>query len=68
MSPPGPPALQRLYQLDRFSSGFRDQLSNVLYGEEYQECVPNLRGNDPAWLADYLGEVRCHVAFPPSQL
>ena len=66
MPPPGLPVLQRLYHLDRSSSGFHDQLSNILYGEEYQKCVPNLQGNDLVWLVDYLDRVSRHVAFPHS--
>lgn len=66
MSLPGPPALQLLHNLDRSSSEFHDQLGNILYGEEYRKCVPNLHGHDLAWLVDYLDKVRHHVAFPHS--
>ena len=64
MSSLGSPALQQLHLLDRPLSGFHDQLSNVLYGEEYRQCVPNLRGDDLIWLVDYLDKVRGRI-FPP---
>jgi hypothetical protein len=68
MSSPSPPALQQLHRLDRSSSGFHDQLSNVLYGEEYTQCVPNLQDDDLTWLVDYLDKVRRRVALPHSPL
>ena len=55
--------LQQLRHLDKFSSEFHDQLCNILYGEGYQQSVPNLRGNDLAGLIDYLDEVRCRVTL-----
>ncbi|KAF9643878.1 hypothetical protein BDM02DRAFT_3191109 [Thelephora ganbajun] len=54
MSSPSSPTLQQLYRLDASSPDFGDQLSNVLYEQEYQQCVPNLQGDDPVWLVDYL--------------
>ncbi|KAF9644746.1 kinase-like protein [Thelephora ganbajun] len=54
MAPPGSPALRKLHSLDTSSSDFGDQLCNVLYGGEYEQCVPNLQGNDLVWLVDYL--------------
>ena len=68
MSSPGPPALQRLHHLNRSPSGFHDELSNILYGEEYQKCVPNLQGDDVVWIVEYLAKVRYHVVFPHSLL
>ena len=56
--------LQQLRHLDRSSPGFHDQLSNVLYGEEYKQSVKSLQGNDLVWLVDYLDEVRCHAFLP----
>jgi len=64
MSSPGPPALQRLHSLDRSPPEFQDRLSNILYGEEYQKCVLNLRNDDSVWLVDYLDKVRRHVTLP----
>ena len=60
--------LQQLHRLDRFSSGFHDQVSNVLYGEEYKQCMPNLQGDDLVWLVDYLDNVRHHVSLLHSPL
>ena len=53
----GHPVLQKLRDLDRLS-GFHDQLSDVLFGEEYVRCLTNLEGDDLRWLVDYLDEVR----------
>ncbi|KAF9644879.1 kinase-like protein [Thelephora ganbajun] len=57
MLSPSHPVLQKLYSLDRSLSGFHNQLSNVLYGEEYTRCVANLQGDDLVWLVDYLDNV-----------
>ncbi|KAF9789442.1 kinase-like domain-containing protein [Thelephora terrestris] len=54
MTSPSNPALQKLRDLDKSLSGFHDQLSNVLYGEEYARCVANLQGDDLKWLVDFL--------------
>jgi len=64
MSSPTFPALQRLRLLSGSSSGFHDQLSNVLYREEYQQCVPKLQGDDLLWLVDYLDKVFVASSFP----
>lgn len=58
MSSPSFPALQQLHNLNGSLSEFHDQLTNVLYGEEYRQCVPNLQGNDLMWLVEYLNKVR----------
>ena len=68
MSSSRPPALEQLNRLDRSSSGFSDQLGNILHGKVYQECVLNLQGEDSAWLVDYLDEVRRHVVLLHSPL
>jgi len=68
MSSPARPALQRLHQLDKSSPGFQDQLCNVLHGKEYQNCVPNIQGDDLVWLIEYLNSVCCRIALPHSQL
>ena len=65
MSSPSLPALQQLHRLNKYSSGYYDQLSNALYGKEYQQCVPDLQGDDLAWLIDYLDKVLCHFAPSP---
>ena len=68
MSSISPSALQRLRLLDKSSSRFHDQVCNILYEEEYQKCVPNLQGDDSAWLVEYLNEVHHHIAVPHSPL
>lgn len=68
MSLPSSPVLQQLHRLDGSSSRFHDQVSNTLYGEDYQRCVRNLHGDDSAWLVDYLDKVRRRVALPRSPL
>ncbi|KAF9789353.1 kinase-like domain-containing protein [Thelephora terrestris] len=50
------PTLQQLRRLDTSSLDFEGQLNNILYGEEYVQCVLNLREDDAAWLANYLDE------------
>ena len=60
------PALQQFRRLDGSSSGFHDQLSDVLYGWEYRQCVPNLQGDDLVWLVEYLDKVHCHTPIPCS--
>jgi hypothetical protein len=68
MSSPGSPALQQLGRLNGSSPKFHDQLGDVLHGEEYKQCVPNLQGDDLAWLVDYLDKV-CHlISLPRSPL
>jgi len=66
MPTPHLPALQGLRHLNRSSPDFHDQLSRVLYGEEYQQWVQNLQGDDLMGLLDYLDKVRRHVAPPLS--
>jgi len=68
MSSPSPSVLRRLHRLDRSLSGFHNQLSNVLYGEEYHQCVPNLQADELAWLVDYLDKVRHRATLsrPPA--
>ena len=68
MSSPSLPALRQLDRLDKFSSKFDDRLSNALYGDEYQQCVPELQGDDLVWLVEYLDKVRHRFAFVDSPL
>ena len=56
--------LQQLRSLDRASSEFFDQLSNILRGKAYKEYVWNLQGNDLVSLVDYLDTVCCRVSLP----
>ena len=59
--------LQQLRRLDRSSSELHDQLCNILYGKDYTRCVPDLQGDDLAWLIDYLDNVGRRVPLlPPS--
>lgn len=55
--------LQRLSHLDRSSSLLHSELSNILYGEEYKQCVGDLQNDDLLWLVDYLDQVRFFVAL-----
>lgn len=64
MSSPGSPVLQQLNRLDRSLPNFQDQLSNVLYGQEYKKSMPNLEDDDFVWLVDYLSEVRRQITLP----
>ena len=68
MSPPSSSALLQLHHLEKSSSDFHDKLCNVLYGTEYTQFVPDLQGEDLAWLVDYLDKVRRPVSFPRSPL
>jgi len=63
--------LQKLRRLDKSSPTFRDQISDILYGEEYKQWVPTVQGDDLVGLVDYLDKVRCRIlllrsAFKPS--
>ena len=55
--------LQQLRRLNRSSSGFHDQLTKILYGKDYQQCAPNLQGNDLVWLINYLDKVWHYITF-----
>jgi len=68
MSSPTSSTLQQLHRLNRSSPDFHDKLCNVLYGEEYVQCVPNIEGEDLVWLVDYLDKVRRRVSLPHSPL
>lgn len=63
MALPGSPALLKLHLLDGSSPDFDDQVCNVLYGEGYARCVPDLREDDLVWLINYLDRVRRCVVF-----
>ena len=57
---PNHPTLQKLNTLDKSLSEFHDQLSNVLYGEEYARCMEDLQDDELVWLVDFLDDV-CFV-------
>jgi len=54
--------LTQLHRLDTSSSTFQDQVSDILYGEEYKQWVPNLQGDDLMGLVDYVDNVRRRVS------
>ena len=60
---PRSPPLQKLHRLDASSPDFQDQLNNVLRGEEYVNCLPNLEDDDSAWLVDYLDKVSHRISL-----
>ena len=60
--------LNQLRGLDTSSSTFHDQVSNILYGEEYKRWMPNLQGDDLVGFVDYLDKVRHHVSLVCSPL
>ena len=60
---PSHPVLQKLNNLDKSSSEFHVRLNNVLYAEEYIQCVTNVQGNNLAWLIDFLDNVGCVVCL-----
>ena len=61
-----PNLLQQLpHRLDTSSFEFPDQLSNILYGEEYRQSVLDLGGDDLVQLVDYLDQVRRPISPPP---
>lgn len=64
MPPPSSLLLRQLDRLDRSSPEFGDQLKNVLYGQEYTQCVPNFEGDDLMWFVEYLSTVRRHTPLP----
>lgn len=60
--------LQQLHDLDKTSAEFPTQLSRFLRGNEYQDVVPNLQGEDLVWLVEYLNSVSLQIIFPHSAL
>jgi len=63
-------ALEWLRCLDASSHDFHDQLYTRLHGEEYQQCVQILHGEDLVLLVGYLDEVCPHtvIIIPHSPL
>jgi len=66
MTPPNP--LQQLYILDKSSPRFHSQLSNLIHGKEYRECVQHLRDEDLVRLVEYLDSVSLKITLPRSLL
>ena len=58
--------LKQLHGLDRTSSQFHKRLSGLLRSEGYRSAVPNLQGEDLAWLVDYLESVSLQTISPKS--
>lgn len=63
MSSPNPNPLERLLRLNRSPSNPHDQISNILYGEEYKQWVQDINDSDAVRLVDYLDKVRCSTSF-----
>lgn len=49
--------VQQFKQLNRSSPQFPDQLTSLLYGKEYKECIPKLQDQEVVWLVEYLDAV-----------
>ena len=63
MTTPSHPTLQKLHRLDTSQPDFGDQLYNILNGWEYAGCEWNLKGDDLAWLVNYMDKVRRCLVF-----
>ena len=61
-------SLNQFSRLDRDSSTFHDQVSSILYGEEYKQWVQTVQGDDLVALVDHLDKVRFRVLFLSSLL
>jgi len=55
--------LNQLRRLDKSSSKFYDQVSEIFGGEEYKQWVRNHRGNDLVGFINHLDKV-CHRVSP----
>ena len=62
MTPPDP--LQKLRDLDRASPQLHIQFINFLRGNEYQDAIASLQGEDLTWLVDYLDNASLHAIVP----
>ena len=53
--------LQDLRDLDRTSTQFHEELSNIIHGHVYRDTLPSLRSENLTWLVEYLDGVsfRC---------
>lgn len=50
--------IRTLLQLDRSSSLFPDQLSDILAGREFDESIKGLEANELSQVVEYLDKVR----------
>ena len=55
--------LQELRDLYRSSPQFHRRLDNLISGNEYQQTIASLQGEDLAWLVEYLDEVGLQTIF-----
>ena len=55
---PLPNPLEQLRLLDASSASFADRIAEVLHGEEYQRCIPDLQNGKLEWLVEFLDNVR----------
>ena len=55
--------LEQLRGFDRTSPQFHKHLSNFLRSDGYRSAVPNLQGEDLAWLVEYLDSVSLYIVL-----
>ena len=55
--------LQKLYELNRASPQFHQQLGSFFRGSEYLTVLPDLRGGNLAWLVEYIDYVSLQTDF-----
>ena len=58
-----PEVLQRLDRLDKSSFKFPNRLTNLLNEKEYKSCIRKLKGDQVAWLVEYLDNVCSRTVF-----
>lgn len=64
MAPPAcPTVLKQIYDFDRSSPDFPDQLNTVLCGQEYRKILQALGADELRRLVDYLDKVRHLIAI-----
>ena len=57
MAQPANTVLRQIYQLDRSSPDFHDELDAILCGEAYERCKSKFVADDAKWFVDYLDKV-----------
>lgn len=60
--------LRKLYELNRASPQFHQQLSSFFRGSEYLTVFPDLHGGNLAWLVEYLDNVSLQMVFLRAEL
>jgi hypothetical protein len=58
---PTPDLLHQLRDLDKSAPEFSSLLTNLLDDHGYEDCVANLKRDDPAWLIEFLDTVCLRV-------